>query len=97
MIRTQIQLPDALYRRAKELAEQREISLAELVRRGLEYLTSVSPEVGRQATAWELPQPAHLGGGDPFADPAWREQLHVDADRAAADAAGDYRTAEDKP
>ena len=32
MIRTQIQLPEALYSRAKRLAERQEMSLAELVR-----------------------------------------------------------------
>ena len=42
--RTQIQLPDKLYRRAKELAADREISLVELVRNGLEYmLTALTP------------------------------------------------------
>ena len=38
MTRTQRQLPDDLYRRAKALANDREISLAELVRNGLEYM-----------------------------------------------------------
>ena len=35
MTRTQIQLPDDLYQRAKEFAADREISLAELIRNGL--------------------------------------------------------------
>ena len=35
MNRTQIQLPDELYRSAKALAERKEISLAELVRRDM--------------------------------------------------------------
>jgi len=35
MTRTQIQLPDALYAQAQRLAEREEMSLAELVRRGL--------------------------------------------------------------
>ncbi len=48
MTRTQIQLPDDLYRRAKELAADREISLAELVRNGLEYmLASLTPPPSR--------------------------------------------------
>jgi hypothetical protein len=41
-ITPQIQLPDALYRRAKAMAAAREISLAELVRNGLEYMLRVS-------------------------------------------------------
>ena len=44
MKRTQIQLPDALYSAASGLAASKEISLAELVRRGLEYMLSVAPE-----------------------------------------------------
>ena len=38
MIRTQIQLPDDLYRRAKRFGAAREMSLAEMTRRGLELL-----------------------------------------------------------
>jgi hypothetical protein len=34
MTRTQIQLPDQLYQRAKAFAAAREISLAEITRRG---------------------------------------------------------------
>ena len=41
MTRTQIQLPDALYAQAKRLAERQEMSLAELVRRGLEHMIRV--------------------------------------------------------
>ena len=41
MTRTQIQLPDALYAQAKRLAEREEMSLAELVRRGLEHMVRV--------------------------------------------------------
>ena len=90
MTRTQVQLPDALYRQARELAARREISLAELVRRGLEYMVSVSPEGRATPGAWDLPEPQHLGTADPFSDPAWREHLHVDASRAVAEAPGEY-------
>lgn len=55
MIRTQIQLPDELYRRAKLVAEQREISLAEMTRRGLElFLARIAP-AGAPRDGWELP------------------------------------------
>jgi hypothetical protein len=37
MKRTQIQVPDALYQQAQVVAEFHEISMAGLVRRGLEY------------------------------------------------------------
>ena len=59
MTRTQIQLPDQLYARAKAFAAERELSLAEVTRRGLELLLDRYP---RQTTAaWRLP--AVDGGG----------------------------------
>jgi hypothetical protein len=60
MIRTQIQLPDALHEQAKEIAEQQEMSLAELVRRGLEHMVRL---YGAAAPApdWTLPEPLDLG------------------------------------
>jgi hypothetical protein len=54
MIKTQVQLPDQLYYKAKAIAEQREWSLAEVVRRGIEYMALVYP-VTETAVAWELP------------------------------------------
>lgn len=44
MVRTQIQMPDQLFQRAKRFAEARETSLAELTRRGLELLLDRWPE-----------------------------------------------------
>lgn len=55
MTRTQIQLPDALYRRAKAFAAQREISLAEMTRRGLELFLDRFPESGATQPDWKLP------------------------------------------
>ena len=55
MVRTQIQLPDELYAEAKRVAEDREISLAELVRRGLESILSQYPPPGRRRKEWRLP------------------------------------------
>ncbi len=61
MTRTQIQLPDDLHARAKKLCEAREISLAELARRGIEYLLSVyAPEPGTNPE-WQPPKPRRLG------------------------------------
>ena len=76
MTRTQIQLPDALYRQAKAVAAAREISLAELVRNGLEYMLRVSAGAEADPDAWILPEPAALGETDPFAEPDWRMRLH---------------------
>ena len=41
MTRTQIQLPDDVFAKAKKLCEAREISLAELARRGIEYILTL--------------------------------------------------------
>ncbi len=61
MTRTQIQLPDDVYARARKVCERREISLAELSRRGLEYILNVyAPENGT-AGDWQPPKPRRLG------------------------------------
>ncbi len=54
MIKTQVQLPDQLYHKAKAIAEQREWSLAEVVRRGIEYMAIAYP-VHETTGGWELP------------------------------------------
>ena len=54
MIKTQVQLPDELYYKAKAIAEQREWSLAEVVRRGIEYMALAYP-VRASAKPWVLP------------------------------------------
>lgn len=54
MIKTQIQLPEQLYQQAKRIAEQREWSLAEVIRRGIEHMALLYPI--KQTTApWRLP------------------------------------------
>ncbi len=54
MIKTQIQLPDELYRAAKAIAEQREWSLAEVIRRGIEHMMLAYP-LQTTTKPWELP------------------------------------------
>lgn len=56
MVRTQIQLPDELYQRAKRFAAERELSLAELVRRGVELLLARFPESSPDQEEWQLPR-----------------------------------------
>jgi hypothetical protein len=55
MVRTQIQLPDYLYAKAKRVSEERELSLAEMVRRGLELFLAQLPEAEATPQAWALP------------------------------------------
>ena len=76
MTRTQIQLPDALYGEAKRVAAEREMSLAELVRRGLESILSMFPAQPEPRGAWKLPEPRALGGDAFFDNPDWRYDLN---------------------
>ena len=61
MTRTQIQLPDDVYDRARKVCKNREISLAELARRGLEYILSVYAREPGGSDEWQLPKPKNLG------------------------------------
>ena len=71
MIRTQIQLPDELYREAKRIAAEQEISLAEVLRRGLEHMQRIYPPRPNDRP-WQPPKPTALG---PFraSRAHWRE------------------------
>lgn len=75
MTRTQIQLPDPLYRELKALAEAQDWSLAEAVRRGVELLLRSYPT--RPDLAWRLPPAIDLGAfGAPASD--WRQLANED-------------------
>jgi hypothetical protein len=78
MMRTQIQLPDDLYREAKRVAREREISFAEVVRRGLEYITRVYPPAAAATAPWTPPAPRHLGA---FLAPEGEWRLLAQGDR----------------
>ena len=55
MTRTQIQLPDTLYSQLKDIAEQREMSMAELVRRGMEKYVSTIYIEKTPTSHWSFP------------------------------------------
>ncbi len=75
MIKTQVQIPDDLYKEAKRVAREREMSLAEVMRRGLEYMTQVYPPL--EATkAWSPPKPRHLGNFLTSSE-EWREHANM--------------------
>jgi len=58
MIRTQIQLPDQLYREVQRVAETQEWSIAEVIRRGAEAITRAYPSIKEKSSqAWRLPPP----------------------------------------
>lgn len=66
-----------------DLANRKEISLSELIRRGLEYMLNVSPQTGVNMAAWELPEARYLQSCDVFASENWRADLHVERLKAA--------------
>jgi hypothetical protein len=61
MVRTQIQLPDEVFAKAKKFCEAREISLSELTRRGIEYMVEVDSLKSGKAAGWQPPKPRNLG------------------------------------
>lgn len=61
MVKTQVQFPDHLYRDAKRVAEEYEMSFAEVVRRGVEQVIKLHPPGRTQAEEWKLPAPRAMG------------------------------------
>lgn len=80
MIRTQIQLPDPLYRQVKRVAELEDWSIAEVIRRGAEHITKNYPEIKESDGNEQLPAPiqARLLIQDPA---AIKEALLADYDK----------------
>ena len=78
MIRTQIQLPDDLYRELKRLSEVKEWSLAETLRRAAELFLNTHPAGVVAPAEWKLPGARHCG---PFlaAPDDWTELAHEEA------------------
>jgi hypothetical protein len=56
MIRTQIQLPDPLYREVQRVAKSQDWSLAEVMRRGAEAVVRAYPPTKSQHH-WKMPAP----------------------------------------
>ncbi len=85
MVKTQIQLPDALYRDLKRVAAAQEWSLAETLRRGAEWIVATHPGAALSPSSpWQLPEPINLDLiADPFADPDWREDANLSSASAA--------------
>lgn len=74
MVKTQVQIPDELYREAKRIAREREISFAEVVRRGLETIVRVYPRLPQGRHQWAPPEPQRLG---------WKGLSHEEVREAA--------------
>ncbi len=76
MVKTQIQLPDRLYRDLKRLAAAREWSLAETLRRAVEQFLARHRVVGPQTAPWKPPVSGLVG---------WRGLTHEQVHEAALD------------
>ena len=78
MTRTQIQFPEPLYRRLKEVAEMNDWSMSDVVRRASEIYVQRFPEGRDSAEDWTFP--TLDVGGDFLTDPA---DTHAEADAIA--------------
>ncbi len=70
MTRTQIQLPDPLYRRLKDVAKSNDWSLAEVIRRAAELYVQRFPASETTTAGWVFPTVDM--GGEFLTDPAGR-------------------------
>ncbi len=68
MIRTQIQFPEPLYQRLKEIAEHQDWSLSEVMRKAAEHFVTRFPEDPKPRDLWRFP--TIDCGGDFLVDPA---------------------------
>jgi hypothetical protein len=68
MTRTQIQFPEPLYQRLKEIAERQDWSLSEVMRKAAEHFVARFPDGPKPKAAWQFP--TLNCGGDFLTDPA---------------------------
>ena len=71
MKRTQIQLPERLYREVKRVARSQDWSITEVLRRVAEHIVRLYP-ADKEGSEWTAPRPRHLGRFKAPAD-RWRE------------------------
>lgn len=62
MLRTQIQLPAPLFNQLRQIAEQRDWSVAELVRRGMEAYVQTCSIPASPTSQWVMPVLRGSGG-----------------------------------
>lgn len=75
MVKTQVQIPDQLYREAKRIAEENEMSFAEVVRRGIEQIIHLYPRGRKARNHWAPPAPHDLGAAL-VPESRWTELSH---------------------
>ncbi len=76
MVRMQIQVPDELYAKTRAVADYREWTLAETIRRSLEVFVQMSPRADAPKKQWQLP-PAHDFGQCRIPERQWREEANI--------------------
>lgn len=75
MVKTQVQIPDQLFREAKRIASEGEMSFAEVVRRGLEEMVRHHPPGRLNPADWTPPKAYDLG--EPLVpEETWTELCH---------------------
>ena len=77
MVKTQIQIPDHLYREAKRLAAEGEMSFAHVVRLGLELVIKARPPGRQPASQWRVPTGKNMGL-PLVSEERWTEIAHED-------------------
>lgn len=77
MVKTQIQIPDHLFKQAKQLAEESEMSFAHVVRLGLELVLKARPLGRKPAKGWQVPKGKAMGLPS-ISEDQWTEASHED-------------------
>lgn len=67
MTRTQIQFPEPLYRRLKEIAKQQDCTLSEVMRKAAEHFVARFPGDTKSKEEWRFPT---IDCGEFLTDPA---------------------------
>jgi len=80
MTKTQIQIPEDLFRELRHFAKQREWSLAETFRRGAELLLQVYPEPPRVEEAEWTPPTSSKAGWKGLSAAKLRDAAFADSD-----------------
>jgi hypothetical protein len=75
MVKTQIQIPDTLFREAKRIAGECEMSFAQVVRMGLEGVVRQFPPERLSPEEWRPPEPVDMGA-PLVAEEQWESLCH---------------------
>ena len=77
MVKTQVQIPDHLFKEAKRIAAESEMSFAHVVRLGLEMVLKARPAGRQPASQWRVPKGKNMGL-PLIAEEHWTETAHED-------------------